>query len=525
MDITCKDVVSSIFRKKANEALSPEYIREECKTLCFKLGIPQFGDPGRTARDFAADGFVDKDTSGNCTYKPDTLSDSLVSQFLNFQDVYKIIAQLPAKNLHFYLNVERVNAETKEEKIKLLAEKLKREYDTSSYKVAQIIHFGARFASFMKENAIVPSEVIKTAGMNDSYTSELTKGLNLYELSKDNLKEFSVLQVSQPLILFGPPGTGKTYRMQKDYINNFSKDNCFVTTFHQSFSYEEFVEGLKPFISEDSQDVNYRVEPGLFYNACKRAAVLAGYSSLDECIVDSYESRKEKMKAAIDGKNIVLLCIDEINRANVSSVFGDLISLVENSKRLGAEYEMTAKLPYSKKDFGVPANLMIIGTMNTADRSIQLLDSALRRRFKFEELLPDYSAITNSKAQIILKNINNRIRALLDKDHQIGHSYFIGVDSNLKILEVMKENIIPLLEEYFYNETDKIRLVLNETEELKNETSHSDDYFYVLDMEAKNAVKDTDDFNEEKTYYKLNDKLKSIKDEKAAETILAHLEK
>ena len=351
--------------------------------------------------------------------------------------------------------------------------------------------------------------------------SEFFKNKNLYVLDKNN--KFK-LPPKEPLILYGPPGTGKTYKMQNDYINKFSKDNCFVTTFHQSFSYEEFVEGLKPFIPNGSQDVNYRVEPGLFYKACERAAVLAGYTTLDECLSDSFESRKEKMKAAIDGKNVVLLCIDEINRANVSSVFGDLISLVESSKRLGAEYEMTAKLPYSKKDFGVPANLMIIGTMNTADRSIQLLDSALRRRFKFEELLPQYDAIKNDTAKKILKNINNRIRALLDKDHQIGHSYFIGVDSNLKILEVMKENIIPLLEEYFYNETDKIRRVLNETEELRDENSHSDDYFYVLDMDAKNAVKDTDDFNEEKPYYKLNDKLKSIKDEESATTILAHLE-
>ena len=349
-----------------------------------------------------------------------------------------------------------------------------------------------------------------------------------YNFQTSNTSEYNLLNTmafnGTPVILYGPPGTGKTYKMQNDYINNFPKDNCFVTTFHQSFSYEEFVEGLKPFIPIGSQDVNYKVEPGLFYNACERAAVLAGYTTLDECLSDSFESRKEKMKSAIDGKNVVLLCIDEINRANVSSVFGDLISLVESSKRLGAEYEMTAKLPYSKKDFGVPANLMIIGTMNTADRSIQLLDSALRRRFKFEELLPQYDAIKNDTAKKILKNINNRIRALLDKDHQIGHSYFIGVDSNLKILKVMKENIIPLLEEYFYNETDKIRRVLNESEELRDENSHSDDYFYVLDMDAKNAVKDTDDFNEEKPYYKLNDKLKSIKDEESATTILAHLE-
>ncbi len=325
------------------------------------------------------------------------------------------------------------------------------------------------------------------------------------------------------IILYGPPGTGKTYKMQKDHISKFSKEDCFVTTFHQSFSYEEFVEGLKPFIPEGSHDVNYRVEPGLFYNACERAAILAGYSSLDECLADSFVSRKEKMKVAIEGKNTVLLCIDEINRANVSSVFGDLISLVESSKRLGAEYEMTAKLPYSKRNFGVPANLMIIGTMNTADRSIQLLDTALRRRFKFEELLPDYESINNEDAKKILGNINNRIRALLDKDHQIGHSYFIGVDSNLKILEVMKENIIPLLEEYFYNETEKIRRVLNETDELKDSTSHSTDYFYVLDEEAKEAVAETDDFNEEKPYYKLNEKLKTIKDEPEAKAFLDHL--
>ena len=333
----------------------------------------------------------------------------------------------------------------------------------------------------------------------------------------------------QPLILYGPPGTGKTYKMQNDYISKISKENRFVTTFHQSFSYEEFVEGLNPFIPEGQTDVQYRVEPGIFYQACKQAALLAGYTSLDKCLEDSEANRKLKMKEAVDNKKVVLLCIDEINRANVSSVFGDLISLVESSKRLGAEYEMTAKLPYSKKDFGVPANLMIIGTMNTADRSIQLLDSALRRRFKFEELLPDYKCLhdknENENAENILRNINNRIRALLDKDHQIGHSYFIGKNKDLEILNVMKENIIPLLEEYFYNETDKIRRVLNETDELKDADSHSTDYFYVLDEDAKNAVGDTDDFNEEKSYYKLNDALKDVTSEEAAKKFLVHLEK
>ena len=343
----------------------------------------------------------------------------------------------------------------------------------------------------------------------------------------DNVK-YDSRTIGMPIILYGPPGTGKTHEMQTKYCAPFSEspEDLFVTTFHQSFSYEEFVEGLKPFIPEGKSEVQYKVEPGIFYQACEQAALLAGYTSLDECLEDTEANRKQKMKEAVDNKKVVLLCIDEINRANVSSVFGDLISLVESSKRLGAEYEMTAKLPYSKKDFGVPANLMIIGTMNTADRSIQLLDSALRRRFKFEELLPDYSVIENDNAKKILQNINNRIRALLDKDHQIGHSYFIGKNTDLEILNVMKENIIPLLEEYFYNETDKIRVVLNETDDLLNEDNakkHKSDYFYVIDKEATDSVKNTSDFDDEKIIYKLNDSLAEVKEDAGAEVFLTHL--
>lgn len=350
-----------------------------------------------------------------------------------------------------------------------------------------------------------------------------------YLKNKMDIVNYSERTIGAPLILYGPPGTGKTYEMQTKYCISYkeSPEDLFITTFHQSFSYEEFVEGLKPLIPEGQTEIVYEIEHGIFYEACEQAAILVGYDSLETCIADSQESRRQKMKEAVINKKIVLLCIDEINRANVSSVFGDLISLVESSKRLGAPYEMTVKLPYSKKDFGVPANLMIVGTMNTADRSIQLLDSALRRRFKFEELLPDYECLKNKnendKAERILRNINNRIRALLDKDHQIGHSYFIGKNTNLELLNVMKENIIPLLEEYFYNETEKIRRVLNETDELYDATSHTEDYFYVLDEEAKDAVGDTDDFNEEKSYYKLNEVLQKELSEESAENFINHL--
>ncbi|MBR5096745.1 MAG: AAA family ATPase [Treponema sp.] len=401
-----------------------------------------------------------------------------------------------------------------------------------------IRYFGLRYARIIMENNISLQKICTEALALDSsfgnnYHVELDKGIGIYKLAKENNyeKNEETIFSLQPLILYGPPGTGKTYEMQTKYCAAYKEkpNDLFITTFHQSFSYEEFVEGLKPFVPEGKSEVQYRIEPGVFYLACEQAAKLAGYMSLAECIADE-SNRKDKIQDAIKNNKVVLLCIDEINRANVSSVFGDLISLVESSKRLGAEYEMTAKLPYSKKDFGVPANLMIVGTMNTADRSIQLLDSALRRRFKFVELLPDYKCLhdknENEIAEKILRNINNRIRALLDKDHQIGHSYFIGKNTNLEILNVMKENIIPLLEEYFYNETDKIRVVLNETDDLLNEDNakkHKTDYFYVIDKEATDAIKNTSDFDDDKVIYKLNNSLSEVKEDAGAEVFLTHL--
>ena len=341
------------------------------------------------------------------------------------------------------------------------------------------------------------------------------------ESSDDNIDELGETQVNKPnmnlspLILYGPPGTGKTYKMQTEYINEYADEDRFITTFPQSFSYEEFVEGLKPFIPEGKTEVNYHIEKGVFYNACERAAKLAGFISLAECI--HAENRKEKMEDAINEKKIVLLCIDEINRANVSAVFGDLISLIEPSKRIGAKNEMIVKLPYSKKEFAVPANILIVGTMNTADRSIQLLDSALRRRFKFEELLPDYETIANPTAQEVLKTINARIRSLLDKDHQIGHSYFIDAENELDIFNAMKDCVIPLLEEYFYNDTQKIRQILNEKGE-------NDYYFYVKDKDAQKELDDMqNDYDSEKEIFMLNPKLYDVNDINKAKQFIEHI--
>lgn len=318
------------------------------------------------------------------------------------------------------------------------------------------------------------------------------------------------------IIYYGVPGTGKTFRIQLDYINNPEKrQNTITTTFHQSFGYEEFVEGIKAKVNKQTNQIEYKVEKGIFYKACEKAAELAGFSSLEE-LLDSQE-REDKIQKAIENGAVLYFCIDEINRGNIASIFGELISLIEPSKRigLGTATEMTVTLPYSGDLFGVPANLKIIGTMNTADRSIQLLDSALRRRFSFIECMPDYNVLTYSTSKSILKKINNRIRALLGKDYQIGHAYLINSGTDLDVFFCLRDRIIPLLEEYFYGETEKIRIVLNE-----NDYSQNDYSFYVLDEEASSSISDIDDSIR---VFKLNPDIFNVSTESDASKFISHI--
>jgi len=286
-------------------------------------------------------------------------------------------------------------------------------------------------------------------------------------------------------IYYGPPGTGKTYKLSKlikrEYeqtMTSVSKETwknqlvgeyaagpasgehikrySFVT-FHQSYGYEEFVEGLRPVLDGDAEtgEIQYEIRAGVFKDLCRKA------------------------RSAPDQK--FAMVIDEINRGNISKIFGELITLIEPDKREGAVNAVSVTLPYSGERFSVPANVDIIGTMNTADRSLALLDTALRRRFEFEPMMPDArdepgaplaGLRVNLGEQVIdvpriLDAINQRIEVLYDRDHCIGHAYFTALeqvpdgDERFKALkQVFKTRILPLLEEYFFEDWQKIRLVL-----------------------------------------------------------------
>ena len=314
-------------------------------------------------------------------------------------------------------------------------------------------------------------------------------------------------------ILYGPPGTGKTYNTidiatsiianksifkEDGSIEDFTKthdDNytSFTTslgkiihfiTFHQNYSYEEFIGGLRP--DESQSMIAFKWKPGIFIKACAAAYILAKEESegfnkkFNELeTVDNKEDqfwqdltqkffdycRKQKtIDNDFNKDNRIVLIIDEINRANISRVFGELITLIEDDKRIGGEHQLIVSLPNGKQ-FGVPKNLVIIGTMNTADKSIALIDIALRRRFEFILINPNRDLVSENY-RTFFENLNKNIYEEKESnDYSIGHSYLMNdKDGNIPDFKrVMNKKIIPLLYEYFMGDDDKIFEILDKS--------------------------------------------------------------
>ncbi|MBZ7938967.1 AAA family ATPase [Campylobacter sp. W0014] len=443
-------------------------------------------------------------------------------------------------------------------------------------------------------------------------------------------KDIQDENISLNQILYGPPGTGKTYHTidkaleilgenlenridKKAKFDEYVKNGQIVfTTFHQSYGYEEFVEGIKPVINEDnrsSKELEYEIKDGIFKELCKKALrnylankqdkeidldkLIIGFGdyineqflnqgkefllenkvNVKEILLNSseeyrsfllggsikspqrltidiikrdyfefksgkiktykdikskYDSRREyhgnaiyyfmfykklkefeeqqTIKYTADKENLkpYIIIIDEINRGNVSKIFGELITLIEPSKRIGAEEELRVALPYSErkfddgKGFGVPENVYIIGTMNTADRSITSLDTALRRRFEFVEMMPNPKELENLEYKDVdlsklLTAINTRIECLLDREKTIGHAFFIGVKNLENLKSVFQNKIIPLLQEYFYDDYASINAVLNNNDMIKEATENKENDYL-------NSIKKLEIYNEKTIY-------------------------
>ncbi|ELS1269323.1 AAA family ATPase [Campylobacter coli] len=477
---------------------------------------------------------------------------------------------------------------------------------------------------------------LKTMSKNGKYFYRYYKNCKFFAIPKNvfSKDDFKIIKDGNMLkstllnqILYGSPGTGKTYHTidkaleilgenlesrdeKKAKFDEYVKNGQIVfTTFHQSYGYEEFVEGIKPMMSNgaNSRELKYEIKDGIFKDICNRALENYENSNLNteelrekielrekvekflnrlletnepisktkggNFFINSFNNNtieiysedverfdgifklslstfitllksniefnsavemfkkvfdrdyadrthtyyfnlvnkfKEYEKQAVlkteDNKissnslNSYIIIIDEINRGNVSKIFGELITLIEPSKRIGESEELKVTLPYSGKKFGVPKNVYILGTMNTADRSITSLDTALRRRFEFVEMIPDVSKLSDNcegvDLQKLLEAINTRIEYLLDREKTIGHAFFIGVENLEDLKKVFQNKIIPLLQEYFYNDYALISAVLNDNGMIYKD-KEDDKYLQ--------KIKNLDNVDSDKVIYKFSD--------------------
>ncbi|MBQ6976048.1 MAG: AAA family ATPase [Selenomonadaceae bacterium] len=282
------------------------------------------------------------------------------------------------------------------------------------------------------------------------------------------------------MIFHGVPGTGKTFsttsyavticnnknlddnpnydEIKQEYDKFKAEGRIKFVTFHQSYGYEDFIEGLSP-ILDTNGNISYKIKSGVFKKFCETARMTPN-------------------------ENFVFI-IDEINRGNISKIFGELITLIEEDKR----EEISVTLPYSQEEFTVPRNVYIIGTMNTADRSIALLDTALRRRFEFIEMMPRPELLPENiegvNVQKLLEELNRRIEMYYDRDHLIGHAYFIKCKTLADLSKVFINKIIPLLQEYFFEDYETIYKVLGD-KFITREAFGNEKYRYKINKAAFN---------------------------------------
>lgn len=348
--------------------------------------------------------------------------------------------------------------------------------------VVAIHMFGLKYGKVIIEKGYTAASITRASKINDSYATEVSKGINMYKALSQNKhgmmitygkcdEQNQVVAVthkkkalptrqgrtknsfSMNSILYGAPGTGKTFStaeyaiamvekksldevrtvypdragLMSKYAEYIEKERVVFTTFHQSYGYEDFVQGLRP--DSDSDKLS-----------------LIPYDGVLKRIAD---------RAMQDQENDYVIIIDEINRANISKVFGELITLIEEDKRWGELNALSVTLP-SGDHFAVPNNLFILGTMNTADKSISLIDTALRRRFEFVEMTPDANKIADPVLKDVFVKLNTGLAKELDgTDLLIGHAYFIGKTA-ADLCQIMNRSIIPLLYEYFYDSGKKV---------------------------------------------------------------------
>ena len=363
--------------------------------------------------------------------------------------------------------------------VEQLGEILTNMYETAANKVAAIHIFGIKYGAVIKNKNYNAAQIINASKINGSYHVEVNKGLRIYDSIENNEfgvafakeKELEIVSLEPfprlmprvdnmfPLnqILYGAPGTGKTYATAQyavailenrdiddilhesrttvmERYNSFKNNGRIIfTTFHQNYGYEDFVQGIRPDTS--GTEMIFKEVDGIF-------KVIA-------------------QKAMLDKDNNYVLVIDEINRANISKTFGELITLIEEDKRWGERNALSILLP-SGEPFAVPNNLYIIGTMNSADKSISLIDAALRRRFVFIEFVPDCSLIDDMTMKEVLRKLNYSIEHELgSSDLLIGHSYFINRGKD-DIADIMNHTIIPLLYEYYFDDKKKIEKTLHD---------------------------------------------------------------